>query len=161
MLGVRNENNLNFLKKNLWEICGVELRSVQEAYSSEHISKGNLHAAIDHKPNLLLIIQLINGIVLGGFTQEGIKPGCHSAKGFLFSLSRKEVFPRVAGSVVTYHPEYIIFGKEELKIKEKQMLLQSNFGEKDYCFDCKNKDINYFIGEGNRRDANIFKYVIY
>ena len=108
-----------------------------------------------------MMVQLINGIVLGGYTKQPIEPACSSADAFLFSLSRKEAFPRLTGSATAYDPECLLFGREELRIKEKEMVLVSRFGEKDCCFDCKNKDVDYFLGEGPSKRALIFKYMIY
>ena len=70
----------------------VKAKSAIKLFSSKKQEENNFHEYFDNKPNLLLLIKLKNSRIIGGFSREEFKPNCMGSYGFLFSLTRKEVF---------------------------------------------------------------------
>jgi len=81
---------------------------------------------------MLILIKLMNGVVLGGFSafpfeDQPKRPG----KGLIFSLTAEKTFkmkkdPRVG--VYTPDTFFLIFGSSELRLKYTEKKFYSNFG---------------------------------
>ena len=130
-------------------------------FSSQMKTDNNFHEYFDNKSSILLLIKLHNSIVIGAYSKEEFKSGCTGKDGFLFSLTRKEVFERIKGSSIAYDAQAIIFGKNELKIKSKSMNLFSNFGSYERNFHAGSKDIDYFIGNEDSRYVQMAIYEVW
>ena len=78
----------------------------------DQFNKTNFHKYIDNIPHLLVLFQLNNDKIIGGFS---LSPFCKNAKGedsFLFSVSAEEVFylkPNFKQAIV-YDDFFLIFG---------------------------------------------------
>jgi hypothetical protein len=88
---------------------------------------------------MMVLIKLVNGVVLGGFSefpfeQQPQKPG----KGFIFSLTAEKTFkmknqPRVP--IFTPDTYFLIIGSSELRIKYTEKMFYSNFGVANGTFE--------------------------
>ena len=63
-------------------------------YQYDVLNSTNYHKYIDGHPNLLLIIKLKNGYIVGGFTEDPFEKGSDmkNKRGFLYNLSKKRLF---------------------------------------------------------------------
>lgn len=77
------------------------------------MNKTNLHQYIDNYENFVMLIELEDEYVVGGYSEGKLYPKMVSDKdGFIFSLRKKEVFEPVEPNkrVVSYDDYYVIFG---------------------------------------------------
>ena len=104
----------------------------------------NFHQFIDGVENLFVVIKLINGYVVGGYSCFPIEKDKQKSKsigygkGIIFSLTHNRSFvmkrdPRTA--VLTYDDFFFIFGNSELRLKSQEKKFFSNFGVANSTFE--------------------------
>ena len=82
-------------------------------WKHDSLNKTNLHQYIDNHENFVMLIELEDEYVVGGYSEGKLYPKMVSDKdGFIFSLTKKEVFEPVEPNkrVVSYDDYYVIFG---------------------------------------------------
>lgn len=83
----------------------------------------NFHSYIDGKPNILLIIKLLNGNLLAGYTKYSFEPNKtkHTSGGIIMSLTNKKAFYQNTNKdkayATVYDPYFIIFGNSEIRLR--------------------------------------------
>jgi hypothetical protein len=161
VISASDEQATSFLRDKIAQLAKVKARSSTLLFSSKNKEYTNFHEFFDKKANLLLLIRLRNKTVVGGFSREEFQPGCAGNYGFLFSLSRLEAYERIKGSTIVYDPDAIVFGRCELKIKNKSINLYSNFGAYDRNFHSYSKDVHHFIGNQDSKYAEMAAFEIW
>lgn len=116
-------NNSEFIPKYkiAWIIDRIEnfmylkVKMTKIIYKYDDQNKTNFHTYFDKKENLLAIVKLCNGTIIGGFTANPFDPDRveKPGKGFLFNLNRSKCYmvrdnPKLA--VTTYDKFYFILG---------------------------------------------------
>lgn len=109
-------SNSNFSKKvflvnSLTAFLGNNSFKTNLVYRYDPLNQANFHNYFDKKENLLLIVELSNGTVIGGFTtypynsEKTQKPGY----GFLYSLTNEKVYMQRADPKQPVAPYDIYF----------------------------------------------------
>ena len=102
-------------------------------YKYDPLNPVNFHNYFDRVENLIVLVKISNGTIIGGFSvypvdQERIyRPG----KGFLFSVTGKKVYQMRAQPrhpVVGYDNYFFLFGNAEIRLKSQEKKVFSNFG---------------------------------
>ena len=138
-------------------------------YQYDPLNKTSFHKYIDGKPNIVLLIKLKNDMVLGGYSESPflLKTSNNNkvvnSNGFIFSVSNTESFPIIKGKqAITYDNCFIIFGNNELRIKqEENNKFFSNFGIASAFADPKGQTVNVLIGKGKERYADISSWEVH
>lgn len=93
--------------------------------------------------------------MLAGFTEGGFRPKKISDKsGLLFSLTNRKMFVLVEENkkAITYDDYYLIFGNSEIRLKNLEKKIFSNFGISSSYFNNRGETINTLIGDGKNRE---------
>ncbi len=102
-------------------------------YKYDTINPINFHNYIDRKSNLLLVIKLVNGYVIGGFSEYAIEKGRieKPGSGFIFNCNIKKSYNVRSDArlpVVSYDDYFCLFGNAEIRLKSQEAKVFSNFG---------------------------------
>ena len=129
-------------------------------YSLDLLGSQNFHKYIDGKENILLIVKLTSGCIIGGYCATSFlkdKLERHK-KGFLFSLLSFEYGeltrfnPKESSNhpLTTYDEYFMIFGNSELRIKSQERKIYSNFGANAGMFATEGWKVGQLLGgQGN------------
>lgn len=141
---------ISFIRNSIKEITHIDGDRCSLLFASKQPKSKNFHEFIDNKPNILLLVLLKNGTIIGGFSQEQFRPRCSGQNGFIFNVSQLEAYQRQQRSTISYDDYYLIFGNSEICIKVNDMHMLSNFGIQARHFDSKNRDVSFFLDSNHR-----------
>jgi hypothetical protein len=130
-------------------LCSELKRSLQIStfstkllYRYPTLDPTNFHTYFDNKSNLLVMVKLLNGTIIGGFTVNPFMPervpSSNKGKGFLFTLTAEKSFPMRADpkqSTTTYDHFFFILGNAEIRLRAGEKKFFSNFGISTSTFD--------------------------
>lgn len=113
----------------------------------------NFHTYFDSKNNLVIMVKLTNGVIIGGFTvtpflSERV-PSTNKGKGFLFSLTTEKTFQMRSEpkqSITTYDHFFLILGNAEIRLRAGEKKVFSNFGIATSTFDNLGYPRTSFLG---------------
>ena len=138
-------------------------------YRYDPLNKINFHNYIDNKTDLLLVLKLVNGSILGGYSYEEVNILRVPGKGFIYSLTNQFILNVTnknsrQAKVITPDDLNLIFGNSELRIKVNGEIVFSNLGVLNAYFNDKEKGVKVgeFLGEGEGvREAKLETYEFY
>jgi hypothetical protein len=99
-------------------------------YRFDPLNTTNFHKYIDNHRNLCLLVRLKNYRVVAGFSVGAIIEGTASTEGgLILSLTERRAFKLIQGKrSVTFDSYFLIFGNSELRMRQGEQKLFSNFG---------------------------------
>jgi hypothetical protein len=124
-------------------------------FTFDPITPNHFAKYIENKQNLLLLVSLPNGMILGGFAGT-LAQNNEIQESFLFSLSAQrepmKLLPSRAVKRIDIDPAYLSFGHGELKMKARTLELTSNAGcfQSIYTWGKRAVPIEKFIGTTER-----------
>ncbi len=126
-------------------------------YKYDTINPINFHNYIDRKSNLLLVIKLVNGYVIGGFSEYAIEKGRieKPGSGFIFNCNIKKSYNVRSDArlpVVSYDDYFCLFGNAEIRLKSQEAKVFSNFGIAASTFDNGRDTRTKFLNIENPND---------
>jgi hypothetical protein len=129
----------------------------------------NPHSFVDERENVLVLVKLLNGSVLGGFSVKEYRTGIMNLKewpwfGTLFSLTNKRYFylkNEPKAKVLTYDQYYIIFGNSEIRMKNDKNECYTNFATGNAYFESENMKQDILLNEGAARETLFETYEIH
>jgi hypothetical protein len=105
---------------------------------------------IHEKSNLLLLIKLENGNVIGGFSEQPLsQTKFNTGKGFMMSVTNMvkfDILKQKEGRVIPFNNNKFAMGNEELIIYFHNMTYSVIFNTVSCFFETRNKDIVTFLG---------------
>jgi hypothetical protein len=106
---------------------------------------------IHAKPNLLVLLKLRDGNMIGAFSEQPLarEKWKGSGKGFLMSVTNMKKFnilKKNEGEIIPFYNNKFIMGNDELIIFLHNMTYSVIFGTVPCYFDTRFKDVKDFIG---------------
>ena len=158
---------VNFILDALWDLTKCRCKGTKLIYRLDSQNTSNFHLYIDKKENLLVVVKLSNGSIVGGFTNTTLETGVSSSngKGFCFNLNHERVFkPRngTSQNVTTYDSFYFILGNAGIRLRTGEKKIFSNFGIARSYFDNLDFPRTDFLGvtkaENNELDIESYEF---
>lgn len=121
-------------------------------FKLDKLNTTNFHKYIDGKFNLLVVVKLVNGLIVGGYSHSPIqkeRADVSSQKGFLFSLDNLRIYSPKADNqypVVSYDDYFLIIGNSELRIRVNEKKIYSHFGVSNGIFNTDGRKVIDFLG---------------
>lgn len=127
------------------------------------LNKTNFHRYIDNTPNLLMLVELKNGKILGGFSLTPFYKNVKGEDSLIFSVTNEEIFNLNSDfkQAIVYDDYFLIFGNSELRIKTGELKCFSNLGIAAGYYQTKGRSVNTLLGEGILRETDLVNYEIY
>lgn len=153
-------NKREFLVKEIGQFLKEESFQSKLIYRFDPLNSTNFHRYFDNKENLLILVLLKNGSVLGGFTcfpyssSHVQRPG----KGLLINLNYEMCYkvrenPRLP--VTSYDQYFFILGNAEIRIRSQEQRMFSNFGIANSTFDSKGDSRTKFLNVKDLSDNEL------
>jgi hypothetical protein len=120
-------------------------------YTNKTLDKTNIHQYLVGKNNICMVVELENGIFLAGFYPYIWKTREHGDDpqgGLLISMttnSSYELKENRNDRGMSYDAFFIIFGNSELRYKNQENKIFSNFGTSNAYFDNRGDTGYYFL----------------
>lgn len=121
-------------------------------YKLDKLNQTNFHKYIDGKMNLLVVVKLANGLIVGGYSGSPIEKDTNNTscnKGFLFSFENLTTYLPKADNqhpVATYDDYFLVIGNSEIRIRAHEKKIYSNFGANNGIFNTGGKKVKDFLG---------------
>lgn len=91
-------------------------------YKYDALNKVNFHKYIDNKSQIVVIVKLKNGKIVGAWSEGSFQPKMVSDKdGLIFSLTHRKAFEPIERNrrAIAYDDYFLIFGNSELRLKSQ------------------------------------------
>lgn len=127
-------------------------------YHLDPLNRINFHKYIDGKPQIVLLIKLQNGYVLGAWSEGPFLPGTMSQKdGLIFSLTNRKSFylKKASTKAISYDDFFLIFGNSEIRLRTQHSTVYSNFGINNGYYQNKGENVNVLFGSGSTREVEM------
>ena len=113
-----------------------------------------------------------SGMYFGGYSESPIKKEEKDKKeskenpevrlGILMSITNRKVFPLIKGKrPVTYDNYFMIFGNSEIRLKQGETKVFSNFGIANGFYSPQGSSINDILGGGKEREVKIVGFEVH
>lgn len=103
----------------------------------DHYNTTNIHKYVDGIPHLALIIRTDHGELIAAYSEGAFKAKAISNRdGLLINLTNQKVFVNTKKAIV-YDETELIFGNYDLKIKNGDNKLMSNFAGNNSFYEYK------------------------
>jgi len=150
-----------YIYKLVQSHTGRSIRKSHLLYKLDLLNKTNFHNYVDGHECILLIIKSLKGNIIGGYSESPFKFGVVANKdGFIFNATNKNCFTLKTNNLrsITYDEFYIIFGNSEIRIKNLDDLLFSNFGISNGHYHPKGNGVSVLLGEENTKEIKVSTY---
>ena len=96
------------------------------------------------------MVKTAAGYYLAGFSESPISNKAPASKGgLIIALNNRKVFPLINGKKsVTYDSFFLIIGNSEIRLKNQEWKVFSNFGIANSFFNSLGCGVNDLLGEG-------------
>lgn len=153
-----------YLKEVIEKHKRMKIQRTRLIYTYDPINSTNFHKYIDEKPEIVVIIKLVNGGCVAAYSEGQFKRETSTKDGLIISLTNREYFTLVEKNrrAITYDDFYLIFGNSEIRLRSQDKELFSNFGISNGYFASRNKRVNVLLcGGENERQINVTSYEVY
>ncbi len=121
----------------------------------DSLNPTNLHRYIDGHSHILVLIRTDIGQLIGAYSEGAFKSKVMSNKrGMLLNLTSGRVFHNTKKAII-YDETDIIFGNNDLKLRNGDPKLFSNFATPASFYESKSETINSLLGEGKIREVRM------
>jgi hypothetical protein len=103
----------------------------------------------------------VNGYIFGAWTEGGFIPKMPSTRpGLLFSITNRTCFKLLnpTSKAIIYDDYYVIFGNNELRVKNKENIAKSNFGKINGFYQSNEQRANHLLGNGDKDTVEIASF---
>lgn len=125
----------------------------------------NIHRYVDGKEQIVVIVRLVNGYCLAGYSEGSLIPKTASTKsGMLISLTNKKCYylNEPNKKAIVYDDFFLIFGNSEIRIKTQEKKMFSNFGLSVSFYRHNGDSVSQFLGgDKNQREMEFESCEIY
>jgi hypothetical protein len=149
-----------FLINKIAEHMGREIEETKQLFEYKRDPKASFSGFIANRRNLVTIVETVQGMRVAGFySGQYVSSSPMNEEALLFSLTNLQCYtlnnPRnnpqmkkenkaVRGMV--YDRYYLIYGNAELRVKEGEKKLYSNFGVSSAYFNSRGDKVELFLG---------------
>lgn len=149
-----------FLKEQIEEYTGSSIQYTSLLYRFDPLNTTNCHKYIDNHRHICLIVKLRNNRVVAGYSVAPIIEGVAALEGgLILSLTEKRAFKAIPNKrSVTYDAFFLIFGNSELRLRQGELSLFSNFGINNGYYNSEGEKHMVLLGEGASHEQEIETY---
>jgi hypothetical protein len=143
--------NKDFIMNSIKDITKKRIRMTKFLFEfREGLSASEYGIKIVEKKNLLLLLRLENGNVIGGFSEQPLsQTKFNSGKGFIMSATNMKKFSILRereGQVIPFYNNKFIFGNDELIVYFYNMTYSVIFDTTACYFETRHQKIEDFLG---------------
>ena len=152
-----------FIKDEIQKLKKRPVTRTVQLFAADSLNPTNFHSYVDEVPDIMLVVKTESGLYLGGFSECPVSSTSIADKGgLIMSLTSKMVFPVVEGKrSVNYDKFFLIFGNSEIRLRQGEFKVFSNFGIGSGFYKSTGATVNDLIGAGKEREVKIEGYEIY
>jgi len=135
-----------------------KIKATKLVYAFDSLNKSNFHKYIDNKVQIVVLVKLINGYIVGAWSEGSFQPKMVSEKdGLIFSLTNRKIFEPLERNrrAVAYDDYFLIFGNSELRLKSQETKVFSNFAISNGYYNCRGEKVNILLGSGTAREVEM------
>lgn len=105
---------------------------------------------MDDVPDIVVLVKTVSGFYLAGYSESPVTSKAPASKGgLLVALNNRKAFPLLANKKsVTYDSFFLIIGNSEIRLKNQEWKVFSNFGIANSFFNNMGSGVNDLLGEG-------------
>ncbi len=120
-----------FLKESIQRHTKSAIMRTKLIFTYDRHNKTNFHTYLKGKTNIVVIVRMVNGYYFACYSEAAFEQNSKVKKdGLIISITNRDVFSLVSNDkkAITYDDYYLIFGNSEVRIKNQEDKVFSNFG---------------------------------